>query len=232
MLTTAKTPLSATIESKTQLTADVIELRLSRPVDFDYSAGQFIQFLVSDAEPRVRRSYSLSSTPAHPYLELCIKLIPGGIGSTHIGNKSVGDTFDFIGPQGKFVVNTPSSITCIATGVGLAPIMGIIEDELTNKKNTAPINLLFGVRNETDIFWLDRLETLARDYANFHYILTLSQPSSSWQSHHGRVTAHLPGVSNLEQQFYLCGSLDMVKDVKHHLTTIGVPAPNVHFEIF
>jgi len=40
----------------------------------------------------------------------------------------------------------------VATGVGISPMVGIIQDELINKKTTQPIHLLFGVRSEKDIF--------------------------------------------------------------------------------
>lgn len=236
MITTQKTAIpteTATIESKITLNHNVVELRLAKPSGFTFAAGQFIQLIVTESEPRIRRSYSISSTPESPYIELCIKLLPDGIGSAYVAARRVGDTLSFLGPQGKFVVNDHTApITCVATGVGLAPIIGIIEDELVHQRNTSDINLIFGVRSEQDIFWMERLETLARDYANFHYTLTLSQPSTSWQSHTGRVTSHLPNSLPTPHHVFLCGSLDMVKDVRQHFTALGLPPTMIHFEIF
>jgi ferredoxin-NADP reductase len=234
--------LQSQVIEKTMLNENVVELRLAKPEGFSYVAGQFIQLVVSKNEPLVvsptgtepviRRSYSISSTPNDPYIELCIKYVPGGVGSTYVAQLSVGDSIQFLGPNGRFIArNPPESLSCIATGVGLAPIMGLVTDELQHKKNTAPIELIFGVRQESDIFWLERLETLARDYANFSYTLTLSQPTPTWQSVRGRVTAHLP-TEVAHKKFYLCGSQEMVKDVRTLLVSQGVEAKDIHFEIF
>ena len=100
-----------------------------------------------------------------------------------------------------------------------------------SKKNTNQIHCLFGVRREIDIFWIDRLETLARDYENFSYTLTLSQPTSTWDGKLGRVTDHL-GKIDTRGQYFGCGNLEMIKDVRELLTAAEVPMKQIHFEIF
>ncbi|MBP9732345.1 MAG: FAD-dependent oxidoreductase [Candidatus Magasanikbacteria bacterium] len=217
---------------KKYLTEDVLQIRLDKPKNFDFQAGQFIQIIAPNGEKQVFRSYSISSTPEDDYLELCVKLYDTGIASKLFQISNPGDIISFRGPVGRFVVNTTDSdLYCIATGVGLAPIMGMIQDELENKKNKHNIHLIFGVRYEKDIFWADRLVELQKKYANFNYSITISRPEETWTGSRGRVTEHLPtDTSHLHA--FLCGNADMVKTVREILTTRGTDTQNIHFEIF
>ncbi len=217
---------------KKYLTEDVLQIRLNKPKNFDFQAGQFIQIIAPQGEKQVFRSYSISSVPKDEYLELCVKLYDTGIASKLFQISNPGDTISFRGPAGRFVVNTSNSDLCfIATGVGLAPIMGMIQDELESKNNKNKLHLIFGVRYEKDIFWADRLEELQKKHTNFSYSTTISRPEDSWTGSRGRVTEHLPtNTSHLHA--FLCGNADMVKTVREMLTTRGTDAKNIHFEIF
>lgn len=226
-----KDTFTATLSEKTMLNESVIELQFEKPEGFSYKAGQFLQFFIQTAEGPVPRSYSICSTPADQHLSFCIKLIPGGVGSTALAEMNIGDTVECKGPLGHFTLEQTVPIYGIATGAGIAPIMGIITDQLRNKKNVGDIHLLFGVRNEADIFWMEKLETLARDYENFTYTLTLSQPTETWDSHKGRVTAHLTDI-NRRKEYILCGSMEMVKEVRETLLEKKVDPQQIHFEIF
>ncbi len=218
---------------KIQLTHNVIELRFEKPTDFEYVAGQFIQVLFTREEKNYVRSYSLSSIPTDDFLECCIKVLPGGVGSNYLNDLNIGDRITIRGPVGNFTTKhaTTNPLFCVATGVGIAPIMSIISHELRSTNNTRPVHILFGVRSETDIFWLERLETMKRDYPHFSYTLTLSQPSTTWDATTGRVTNHLSTI-NAEQHFFVCGSLEMVKDVRQTLQEQRVAPQHIHVEIF
>ena len=50
----------------------------------------------------------------------------------------------------------------------------------------------------------------------------------------GRITAHLPEkvLNKKNNHFYLCGSPEMVKDVRKLLIENGMEVKNIKFEIF
>lgn len=225
---------SAQVISKKLLTSDIIELRLSKPANFHYQAGQFVQWLVPDGAAVIRRPYSLSSAPHDQEIEFCVKILPGGVASALAEQLQPNETLQIQGPRGKFVhagENTP--LYFIATGAGVAPIMGLIRDELEYKKTDDEIRLLWGNRSEGDVFWNDRLESLKQAYDNFSYHLTLSQPKAGggWSGLRGRVTDHI--LHHLvNHEFFLCGNAAMVKDVRQLLLENGVMGEKIHFEIF
>lgn len=224
---------TAKLKSKKQLTRDVLELHFEKPPDFTYQAGQFVQWQVPEGTRTIWRSYSLASTPADPQLEFCLKILPAGKASALAARLEIGDRLTFAGPSGRFVNAANTPLYFIATGVGLAPIMGIIRDELENKKTTEEIRLLFGVRSEADIFWPERLEDLHSNYENFSSRLTISQPKpgGGWSGLRGRVTEHL--LRHLvAHHFFICGNAAMVKEVREMLIKNGVNNEHIHFEIF
>ncbi|PIR76004.1 MAG: hypothetical protein COU32_04325 [Candidatus Magasanikbacteria bacterium CG10_big_fil_rev_8_21_14_0_10_42_10] len=220
--------------AKKEVAKNVFELRFSKPESFDFTPGQFVQFLIPSEEKKTPRSYSLSSLPSDAYLEFCIKFLDGGLASEHFRTMNIGTDIECRGPLGRFVVDENNDDHYfVATGVGLAPILGMIRSLIEEKKDDHPIRLLFGVREEDDLFWIDRLETLKQKHSLFDYTVTLSQPqpTGGWQGLKGRVTEHL--LQHLgKQRFYLCGNAAMVKDVRTLLIEHGVDTTDIHFEIF
>jgi CDP-4-dehydro-6-deoxyglucose reductase len=157
-------------------------------------------------------------------------LFLGSLGALLFSNASASSFFR--GPEGRFVcqeTHYPHKVF-IATGAGIAPIMSMISDRVTT---TDKIQLLFGVRAEEDIFWTERLQAWEKVSANFSFILTLSQPSSMWSGKTGRVVDYITSfVQTSLIEYYLCGSLDMVKDARVNLVGQGISTKNIHLEIF
>ncbi len=238
------------LTNKKIVAKDMVELHMVRPEGFDYLAGQFIQFLIPvsvlaeftrrtagpgkpQGDAMAKRAYSLASHPGSTDLEICIKLLPGGLASTYFQAATAETPITFSGPQGRFVNTTSDApLYFVATGAGLGPIMGMITDELKNKKTKEHVHLLFGVRSQEDIFWVDRLDALQEQHPNFSYQLTLSQPQGIWSGFSGRVNLYLPDAVNGSKRFYLCGSPDMVKEVRESLMSRGADPNMIHFEIF
>jgi len=222
----------AKLKEKNIIAKDVFGLKFEKPEEFTYKAGQFVQWIIKDQEKNVLRSYSLSSTPKDDYLEFCVKYVEGGKASEEIKKMNIGDSLEFQGPQGRFITNgEETSLFFIATGAGLAPIIGIIEDELKNKKLNKKIYLLFGVRHQEDIIWEEKLSELKTTHNNFNFDICLSQAHENWEGLRGHVTDHLKSNST-GQHYFLCGNLEMVRDVKILLTKDGAEPKHIHFEIF
>ncbi len=223
---------TATVLNVTFLNPHTFEIHLVPPENFVFIPGQFIQIIIPGTDNKITRSYSLASVMTDNTLELCLKLVPGGTTDTYFQHLHAGDRVTMRGPFGTFTHKESASVGYVATGVGLAPIMGLIRHDLYIKKQTSPIHLWFGVRNEEDIFWLERLETMTRDFPYFTYTLTLSQPTPTWQGNKGRVTDHVKKNSTEFAAWYLCGSPTMIKDIRQLLKEKSVPDALIHQEVF
>lgn len=225
---------SVKLLEKQELATNVFQLRFVKPEGFSYDPGQFVQFLIPNGEKQTPRSYSISSIPGDEYLEFCIKFHDGGLASEYFRSMKSGHDIDMRGPLGRFVIDeNAAEHYFIATGVGIAPMMGMLRTLIEEKKVSHPIRLLFGVRSESDLFWTKKFDELKQKHSLFDYAITLSQPTQpdEWEGLEGRVTEHI--LHNIgTHKFYLCGSAEMVKDVRTLLLENGVEAKDVHFEIF
>ncbi|MBD3311757.1 MAG: hypothetical protein GF349_04695 [Candidatus Magasanikbacteria bacterium] len=205
----------------------------TRPSNFKFISGQFVQFHFKVNENNVTRSYSICSTEFDENIEFCIKFLENGLASNYLKKMKLGSKINISGPFGKFVFknNNIKNHFFIATGVGIAPIASILDNQLKVKSNlNNDFSLLFGLRHENNIFWLEKLKNWNK-FENFQYKLSLSQPSQSWSGLQGRVTSHLP-INTNDTMFYLCGNMNMVKEVRNLLMKKGVKTENICFEIF
>jgi ferredoxin-NADP reductase len=213
---------------KTPLTDQVVEFEFEKPSDFHFQSGQFIQVHFESEGKKIARSYSISSTPQSPVLQLCVKLVPNGSGSNYLESLNVGDEIIVGDPKGHFSSSQISGNKYfVATSVGVAPMISMLENE---KNSNGSLFLLFGVRYEKDLFWIDRFENLKKANSKFNFEATVSRPEEGWQGKKGRVTEHLP----IDQgaNYFICGSLLVVKDVRKKLLENGVSTKCIHLEIF
>ncbi len=221
---------TVTITHIEQLNEYVKLFRLTFPSEkpFSFTAGQFVILTVPgpDGKPQ-RRSYSIASSPIHKdFIELCIKILPDGRVSSVLDTFAIGNQIELDGPYGKFIVNKEQKkeLVFIATGVGIAPLRGMLQD-LFETKYDAPIWLFFGFRHETDFIFQDELSALEEQYHNFHFIPVISRPGEHCDPDVdvGHVTDVIPLYMTEAQnkEVFICGSLPMVKDVIFALEKIG-----------
>ncbi len=210
---------------------------LVEPKEMEFLSGHTVMLQVA---PGVNRSMSIASPP-HEKTSIFVAhdVSPMGPYSQWTVNAKIGDTMNFIGPLGVFVLDreSPRKRVFVATGTGVSPFRSMILDAL-EKEDTGDKKhdyaLYWGLRHEEDIFWKEELEALVAKHPNFTFVLTLSQPSEGWTGKRGRVGDH---VFTIEQNllgcdFYLCGNRAMVSDMEAGLLAKGVPKEQIKKELF
>lgn len=225
---------TATVTKITYLTDDVFQLNLKAEQDINFQAGQFITIKIDDKVPPCFRAYSICSAPAENSRDffLCIKQVQGGRGTSWISQLKEGDQVNYIGPNGYFTyAPSENNIFFIATGTGLAPFYSMIT-ELLNKGESKNITLLFGVRHQKDLFYLEYFNALQNKHSNFKFITTLSQSENpDWDGNQGRVTKYLEeNEIPKNTDFYICGLTPMIDSATSILKDKGFPEEQVHFE--
>jgi len=221
---------SSTVESSEVLTYDIkeIRLRLEDPAEISQRPGQYVQVQAPAPDGPEFRAYSISS-PAHEpnIVQLVVRLMPGGIGSTYLHNVQPGDTVYFTGPYGDFYLNEEPDveIVCVGGGCGMAPMRNIIYT-LYNKWPDRVCWLFFGCRTTRDIFYLKEFEELAKKHKNLHVVYALSdklEEGEVWEGDTGFI--HLSVDKYLEagvrRQAFLCGPPLMIEAVTSVLEEKG-----------
>lgn len=212
------------------LTEDVKEFLLENPGG-DFRAGQFATIKITDGQnPQCMRSYSVLRNEGEG-LQLIVKRVEGGRGTSFLFSKNVGDEIEILFPLGHFGLPAvlARKVVFIGTGTGLAPLLCMLESLPAGYDGE--VELLFGVRFSVDLFYLERIEALKEKLKNFKFTATVSRPQDGWEGAKGRVTEYLKEVDP-SAQYFMCGTHDMIMDVKKLLEEKGVAKENVYFENF
>lgn len=232
---------SSTVESTVDMTYDIkeIRMRLNEPAEISHRPGQYVQIQAPSPDGDVFRAYSISSPVYEPnVVELNIRLVPGGIGSTYLHNLEVGDTVSFTGPYGEFLLNEDPSveIICVGGGCGMAPMKNIIYT-IYDRWPDRSCWLFFGCRTTKDIFYLEEFEQLAKQHPNFHVVYALSdelEPGEKWDGETGFI--HLAVDKNLKtgikRQGFLCGPPLMIEAVTRVLEEKGIGSEDIFYDEF
>ncbi len=227
---------TATITNVTALTSTVrgIDLRLDAGKTLPFKTGQWINLHLNHQGTIIKRAFSIASPETtNDAIQLCIKKIENGIGSSILFAMQNGDALSFSGPFGHFTLKpTKNDIVLIATGSGVAPLRAMVQD-LIHKNVTNKITLLFGNRTEDEIIYRTELEALAREHAHFTFYPILSKPEQTWNGETGHVQDLIKKYiqpDNKNQDFYICGLKAMVFSVKELLEQLGFPKEHIYFE--
>ena len=225
----------ATLQQMDVLSYNVrgFRLKLVEPTHLAFRPGQFVVVHIPKGGSTVKRAYSIASPPHEQgAIELCVQLSKGGTGSTFFWELEEGAPLTISGPHGSFLMKEPLTYEPVfmTTGTGVAPLRSMAK-HLYHLNVTQQVWLLFGFRYEHAILYDSEFRTLASLRHNFHYLPTVSRPKE-WRGEVGYVQQtlqkHIHDFSNKE--FYVCGWLEIVKEIAKDLANLGIPKERIHFE--
>ncbi len=241
--------LSCTVESMTNLTYDIKEVRLKLPEgsDLTYTAGQYGQIEVPAyggiREPSAR-AYSFASAPQEKdTLEFLIRLVPGGTVTTYVHKfLKVGDKINVVAPVGDFRVHdTQAAMICVGGGSGMAPFRSIFRDmEARGVLGERDIWYFFGGHSVKDLYFMDWLKELEAKYERFHFIPAVSEPGPGevWEGKPARLIDVLAEKFKTEipreliKEGYLCGSPGMLDACMDIMRKNGMTDDKIYFDKF
>lgn len=204
------------IESLTP-TIKGIWVRFDDGESLDFQAGQYINLNLPNELGH--RAFSLANSPATGNeIELNIRIVPGGAGTTWIHNElKAGDRITISGPYGRFFVHKSANVPSLfmAGGSGLSSPRSMILD-LLDSGSTLPITLVYGARNRGELYYHEEFVELAARHPHFTYVPALNdEPADSgWAGFRGYV--HEAAKAHFDNDFrgqkaYLCGPPVMIE---------------------
>jgi ferredoxin-NADP reductase len=215
-------------------TPDVIEvdLRVIRPEDFRFEAGQWISVPLG---PKAVRAWSLASSPTRRILTLAVDVSPGGIGSQRLRGLSPGERVRFKGPSGAFVVNRadPRRALFVAEEIGVVPIRSILL-HLHETGYGRATGLIHWARTPARLLYETDFRSLSRRYPAFSYLPVLREPPPGWRGETGELAAAVErlvfGVERLV--VYVCGGGEAINAVRAALVAKGMDRKGIKWEKF
>jgi glycine betaine catabolism B len=210
---------------------------------FSYQPGQFVNLEFDIRGEKVKRPYSLSSSPTRPYsLSVTVKRVEGGFVSNWLQDEfKVGDTVRAIGgTKGSFscTSNLPPKILLLGAGSGITPLMSMVRYLYDAGLDTqTDIVFLYSARSQKDMIFYSELSAIAAQMKRFRLGITLSRPdaASAWAGYTGRVSQQmlqLLAPDFMERSAYVCGPNGFTSSIKSLLKSLDFPMDQYQQESF
>lgn len=228
-------------------TPNAITIVFNKPgTNVSYKSGQFLTFIIEIGGEKLRRSYSLSSSPyTSEDWAVSVKKVTGGKMSTYlVDNVKAGDIIETMAPAGIFTYEPVSAnnndIVLIGGGSGITPLFSVLSSALEVEKNNR-IYLLYANRDEESVILKKGIEQFEKKYPQrFFYHPLYSQPIGKEHKLTGRLDEYK--VRHLLQEFktinfttslfFVCGPQGMMDETFKALDLLKVPHDHVRKESF
>jgi propane monooxygenase reductase subunit len=230
---------SARVTAIERLTADIRGLQIELEQPFKFWAGQYVDITLP--ESGLVRSYSMANPPGGASLDFIIKIYPDGAFSSALDQRlKVGDKLQIKGPYGICFrhENRPGRMILVGGGSGMAPLWSIAND-LARSGERRPLTFFYGARTRSDLFYLDRIDSIAAKLPEFRFVPALSHepPGTDWAGEsgfvHEVVARHLSGqILDSDAEAYCCGPPPMIEAAVPVLQVSGVEPERIHIEKF
>ncbi|MFD3873665.1 globin domain-containing protein [Streptomyces sp. NPDC058623] len=231
-----------TVAARVEETADCTTFHLA-PADGapapDFRPGQYVSVQVELADgARQIRQYSLSRAPGSPIRAITVKRVhgpaaggPDGEVSNHLHARvRTGDRLRVSAPYGDLVLRGGSAPVLLASaGIGCTPMLSMLE-HLAETGHAAPVTVLHADRSPADHALRADHRALTHKLADastrFWYEETAEPGDATGPVDLADVPV-APGTTA-----YLCGPLPFMRAVRAQLIAKGVPASDIHYEVF
>lgn len=197
-----------------------------------FKAGQFCFLRLNKDNLHARHPFTISSDPHEQDLRFTIKNT-GRFTKALLELKN-GDEIIIDGPFGTFTLkDNGKSIVLIAGGIGIAPFLSMIRDNLFNEKDKN-IFLLYGAKTRTEIISREELDSIQEKW--FRKIYVLSEENVSQKGYENGyidkslIEKYIDDINN--SLFYICGPTKMEEYIKKQLLDLGVKKRNIKIEDF
>ena len=241
--------LYLSVRAVTRETSDTIVIQFNHPQHktVAYKPGQYLTLLAEVNGKKIRRCYSLCSSPdVDAFPAVAVKKIPGGeMSGWLVNNLKSGQTLEVMEPAGSFVfVPRPDKrrhILLFAAGSGITPLISMLKSVLFAEPKSS-VSLVYGNRNEASIIFKAELDALLAKYpSRLRVVHCLSIPPEKWYGASGRISAEMlpelldqlqPVLLPEDSLYYLCGPQGLMDSVSTVLKNRKVPSDRIFRESF
>ena len=208
------------------ITHDVKCFIVEKPVGYDFIPGQGTEISINIPEWKNQlRPFTFTSLKEQNYLEFIIKIYRGHNDVTNMLSKVnaeteliIHDVFGAIQYKGPGVF--------IAGGSGITPFISIFRD-LYKKKQLHGNKLIYSNKTSDDVILGKELRKMLKD--NFVNLYT-RQNVIGFVGRRIDRNYLIENIIDFNQHFYVCGSVDFVKNITSYLIDLGVNANSLVIE--
>ena len=229
------------IKEVVNVAKDAVNLVFEKPQHFMYEPGQFITIIKEVDGKKIRRAYSLCTTPFEDENPaVTVKRVEGGAMSNDLNDKAqVGDEVEIMEPMGMFTTSYSQGnnrkVAFFGGGSGITPLVSILRSILL-KEPESEVTLIYGNRSEEFVIFKDLIQSLENTYqGRFRAIHILEEGEADYV---GRPTQEMIleicKSIGLDQntECFICGPQPMMDLVSATLPKAGASNDKILMESF
>ncbi len=208
-----------TVELIKKLTPTMLHVNVRPKNLFPFKAGQYAAIQTLEGEETKKKYYSIASSDKNTdSLDFFIRLFSDSPTTRYFESLKTGEEIHFEGPGGKVHYNTNCSgrSVFLCTGSAISQHYSILSSNILEMNSPF---LLWGLRNQDEIFLVDELNQLKEKNPSFNYEIVLSAPQKNWSGKTGYVSDHILKLGLKPTDcVYLCGQSKFIENVEISLT--------------
>jgi propane monooxygenase reductase component len=200
------------ILAKTPLNHNVIQFRLERPLNYQFSAGQAIELTLMNPVAKGPAPFTFTGLNSKPDLELTIKIYNDHHGLTEsLANLSIGEKVLITDPWDSFTNKGPGIF--IAGGAGITPFIALLR-QMKVDSAVGDSQLFFSNKTPQDVFLHNELKNILGD----RYVDIITRDENGQRIDEEFIQK---SVKDLSQPFYVCGPPGFVDLIRDLLKKVG-----------
>lgn len=188
----------------------------------------------------VLRTYSLCGRPLASTFRIAVKN-QGGVGSRYLNEQlRVGDLLDVSAPRGAFVLKAGlTPVVLLSAGIGITPLLAMLYALAQGQDSSRDVWWVHTARNGAQHAFKNECRELLRSLGRAHVLDLYTAPQASDVrgrdfDEQGRLSVDV--LRRLQvpasADFYLCGPVPFLADVRSMLATLGIDPGRVRTEVF
>ncbi len=228
-----------------RLTDKAVQLSFEVPEElrasYQFIPGQYLSLQTQINNEKVRRSYSICSSPEED-LAVAIKEIENGVFSSYANQQlNVGDVLEVHPPEGNFQLapsSTPKKYVAFAAGSGITPILSMLQSTLKQSPESEFV-LVYGNKSKADAMFIAELQDLKSTYGNRFHLIEVYSRTQELNAKFGRIEKPIVNyvLKNMYKEvdfdaYFLCGPEEMIQNASATIQENDVAKEKIHFELF
>jgi len=206
-----------------EVCGEIETLKLSRPAEFDFEAGQWLRLTLDTADGEATRTFTIASAPADEWLEITTRL-SGSVFKNALAALRPRDPVSLAGPGGRLhLPQDADSMVFLAGGVGITPVRSMLRDAVGRGRVFADALVIYGNRDPSCVAYARELEAMAP--MGVRLVNVYEEAPESWSGARGFITQQaVRAVVDVDdgRPFFVTGPPVMVEAMQRVLDELAV----------